>query len=299
MLLIRTAGTLVAIAVIALGCGENLAPPYSGNFGPPKNLRALSVDSTTVRLQWSAADGATDSTFGGYDVQYLGQSFSTPKTILEWTAQSLPSGQVAFAVRSRSTDGRTSDTVSIAWAGANRYERNYVLTEFLAGEPDRQSGLDVGNGLAIPRVMGLQDVNAGQLVDVFLAGGGLIPPGQEAPLRLYSASIYAPAYPVAGFSATTSSSASLDCFLAAYPISFDSLSVQLTDNTIYYVRVGGPNATVNVARLHVRLLGGTYPNRTVAINISLQRIPGVPIADMFARRSTVFAMTLPGIALLP
>jgi hypothetical protein len=298
MHLTRTAYTLLATVVIALGCGENLAPPYSGNFGPPKNLKALSVDSTTVRLQWSAADGSSDSTFGGYEVLYLGQTFATPKTILEWNARNLPSGLVAFSVRSRSTDGRTSDTVSISWAGANRYEGNYILTEFLAGDPSRQSGLDVGNGLAIPRVMGLQDVNAGQLVDVFLAGGGLIPPGQEAPLRLYSASIYAPAYPVAGFSSTTSSSPSLDYFLAAFPTSLDSLSVLLTDNTIYYVRVGGPNATVNVARLHVRLLGGSYPNRTVAINISLERIPNLLVAEAFGHRFTFFAMTPPGIAIL-
>jgi hypothetical protein len=135
--------------------------------------------------------------------------------------------------------------------------------------------------------MPMEATNAGQLIDVFLAGGGLVAPGVEAPLRLHSASVYSPGYSVARFSTIHHSSSSLNYFLDTFPTQFDSASVALADNTIYYVLVGGPNATYNVARLHVHLLGGAYPNRSVVINISLQKSPSLFIAEVPRDRSAV------------
>jgi hypothetical protein len=286
-------GAVFALLVGALGCGENLAPPFGGVFAPPKDLKALSIDSSTVRLEWTPPDGALDSRFDGYQIDYLGKTETVSRTVQAWDAKGLPPGLVNFSIRSRTTEGRTGDPVTIAWAGAKRFENNYTLIEFFAGQTTRVSGLDVGHALRDPMTMSLVDVNAGQLVDIFLAGGGLLPPGQEAPLRLYSASIYAPAYPVALFSGVIHSSASLDYPLASYPGSIDSLSVPVYDNSIYYVLIGGPNTTRYAARLHVHLLGGSYPNRSIAINVSLQKAPNVLFAEALSDRSAVFALSAP------
>ncbi len=287
MIFSRLCAGLALLACVAAGCGENLAPPFGELIGPPLNLKALSIDSNSVRLQWDPPALSSDTNFAGYQVEYLGIVQPLPKTATTYTASPLPSGQTEFLVRSRQADGRIGDPVSITWAPAYRFENNYTLQEYLFSDQTRFSGLDVGDALRNPLVMPMGATNAGQLVDVFLAGGGLTAPGADAPLRLHSASVYSPGYSVARFSTIRHSSTSLNYFLDTFPSGFDSASVLLGDNTIYYVLVGGPNATYNVARLHVRLLGGTYPNRSVAINISLQKSPSLFIAEARRDRSVV------------
>jgi hypothetical protein len=147
--------------------------------------------------------------------------------------------------------------------------------------------------------MPMEFPNAGQLVDVWLVGGGTVANGTASPLRLLSASVYQPAYQLARFSTTSHQSSSLDYFLAQYPGGIDSIGVTLSDNTIYYVLVEGPNATYCTARLHVRFLGGTFPNRQVAITISLQRSPNVSYAEAAADRISAFALAPPLLAVIP
>jgi hypothetical protein len=282
-----------------LGCGDNLTPSDGLQFGPPKSLKAYAIDSSAVHIEWSAADGSTDSTFAGYQVEYLGKTEQLSKSVQTMNFTNLPAGLVKFVFRSRSTDGRVSDTTSISWAGAARFENSYTLLEFVIGGASRLCALDVGHAARNPMVMSLTEPNAGQLVDIFLASTITGTVGEGGPLRLYSASIYAPAYPVAIFSQSVHASATLNYPLASYPGTYDSLSVAVTDNSIYYVLIGGPNATTYAARLHVRLLGGTYPNRTVAINVSLQRSPGLLLAEAVADRAAGMAMIAPALSAIP
>jgi hypothetical protein len=282
-----------------IGCGENLAPPYGETLGPPENLKALSKDSNIVVLQWTKPQSGSDTSLAGYQVEYLGTSVAVGAAALNYTAAGLPLGPITFSIRTKMKDGRTSDAVSISWAAAHRFANNYTLTEYWYQDANRTCGLDVGHSLRDPVVMPLTFPNAGQLVDVWLVGGGTTLNGTASPLRLASASVYQPAYQLARFSTTSHSSSSLDYFLAQYPAGIDSIGVTLTDNTIYYVLVEGPNATYCNARLHVRFLGGTFPNRQVAINVSLQKSPNVFFAEAASDRLPRLAIARPVLASLP
>jgi hypothetical protein len=297
-----TAAGFVGVPILLaalVGCGENLAPPYGETLGPPENLKALAKDSSTVVLQWTKPQSGSDTSLAGYQVEYLGTSASVGTAVLNYAATGLPAGPITFSLRTRMKDGRTSDAATITWAAAARYERNYVLTEYSYQDPNRACALDVGHSLRPPLVMGLQDPNAGQLVDLWLVGGGTTLNGTASALRLLSASVYAPAYQLARFSTTSHSSANLDYFLSQYPAGIDSVGVTLADNTIYYTLVQGPNATYCTARLHVRFLGGTFPNRQVVINISLQRSPNILYAGALADRRSMGAMVRPVLGTLP
>lgn len=291
-------GIATLMALLA-GCGENLAPPYGETLGPPENLKALSKDSTTVILQWTKPQSGSDTSLAGYQVEFLGSSVAVGAAALNYAATGLPPGPIAFSVRTKMKDGRTSDAVSITWAAAYRYAENYVLTEHWYQDIARSSGLDVGHSLRPPLAMPMEFPNAAQLVDVWLVGGGTVANGTASPLRLLSASVYQPAYQLARFSTTSHQSSSLDYFLAQYPGGIDSIGVTLSDNTIYYVLVEGPNATYCTARLHVRFLGGTFPNRQVAITISLQRSPNVSYAEAAGDRISAFALAPPLLAVIP
>lgn len=272
------------------GCGENLAPPYGETLGPPGNLKALSKDSNTVILQWTKPESGSDTSLAGYQVEFLGSSVAVGSAALNYAATGLPPGPISFSIRTRMKDGRTSNAANITWAAAYRYAESYVLTEYWYQDAARSCGLDVGHSLRPPVAMPLEFPNAGQLVDVWLVGGGTTINGTASPLRLVSASVYQPAYQLARFSTASHQSSSLDYFLSQYPAGIDSIGVTLSDNTIYYVLVQGPNATYCNARLHVRFLGGTFPNRQVAVTISLQRSPNVAYAEAASERLPVFAL---------
>ena len=274
--------SVILLSMLALRCGTNIESSTSGSlFGPPLNLKALSVNKSIVRLQWSAASGASDSSFAGYLVQFASTSDTLPKNTLTYVADSLNPGEIVFTVYSRKMSGQLSDGAIIRWAPADRFDSAYVISEYKAQNASRAAGLDVGTRTMNPSTL---PVNAAaQLtMDVFLFGGS----GQIAePLELRSASLYAANWNPTLFSTVSHSSPSLDYYLSSFSpaLSFTENTVPIIDNTIYYARVIGDNQEVNYVRLHVHLRAGTsFPDRAIEVRLSLQRVSGLLFAEAFA-----------------
>jgi hypothetical protein len=73
---------------------------------------------------------------------------------------------------------------------------------------------------------------------------------------------------------------SLDTALSVFPAATSYVlgTVPVMDNIIYYVLVTGAANERHYARVHVRRPAGVYPNRSVEIRVSLQRVPWTPFA---------------------
>jgi hypothetical protein len=266
--------TVLALAALIPGCGENQQGPATGStFGPPQNLKALSVNESTIRLQWSAAAGADDSLFAGYIILWANKRDTLAKTTLDYTIDSLGLGQVIVTMYSYKVDGDLSDGATIRWAPAARFDAPYTVSEYDAQQPSRPSGFDVGTRISDPGAIAVSPA-APLTMDLYIYGGA----GQiSEPLELRSAHMYQGNRNVTYFSTATHSATSLDYLLSAFPpeASFTENTVLVADNTIYYVKVVGANQETNYARLHVRVTGGSFPDRTIEIRVSLQRQPGL------------------------
>jgi hypothetical protein len=269
---------VLALAALVPGCGENQQGPSTGStFGPPQDLKALSVNENTVRLQWSAAAGADDSLFAGYIALWATRRDSLTKTTLSYTIDSLPPGQVIVTMYSYKTDGQLSDGATIRWAPAARFDSPYTIAEYDAQQPNRASGFDVGTRISDPATIAVNPA-APQTMDMYLYGGA----GQiSEPLSMRSAHLYQGNRNVTYFSSVSHSSTSLDYPLSAFPAeaSFTEDDILVVDNTIYYAKIVGANQETNYARLHVRVTGGSFPDRTIEIRVSLQRQPGLLYAQ--------------------
>jgi hypothetical protein len=292
----KTSVILVALLAFGLalwGCGDNTGGP-AGFVGTPKNVKAISLNESTIELFWSPPDGLVDSLFAGYRIQYLGRDQAIPKTSLSYIAGSLPPGDVVFTLSARGSGAQVSDGVAFRWAPAARFDSTLVITEFSSGDLNRSCCIDLGSSLRDPSVTSFNAPNARQLVDLYLWGEPVTAGGPASPLELRSPSFFSTAYNVTLMSSVTSASPSLDFPLSAFPQDFSTQIMPVTDNTIYYVRVPGENATVFYARLHVRVLGGVAPNRTIGVTISLQRTPALPIASSGQERQILIASRVPG-----
>jgi hypothetical protein len=266
---------------ILFGCGKNiesLGP--SDIFGPPQNLRALSVNESTVSLQWSAAGGASDSLFQGYIVQWEGNQDSLSKSTLGYTVDSLSSGVKMFTVRSFRSDGQVSDEALISWAPAARFDSAYAVFESTSSSSVRPEGFNVGTQTTDPTVMliDLTNPTVMQTMDLYFSGGS----GQIAqPLAMSSANILFGSLNRTSFSSVKHSSTSLDFPLSSFPdvATFTKDTIVVNDNTIYYARVIGNPGEMNYARIHLHVRPGTgFPDRVVEVRVSLQQVPGLLFA---------------------
>jgi hypothetical protein len=282
-------------AALIAGCGDNIADSTLGFVGIPKDLKALSVNESTVRLLWSPPDGTADSVLLGYRITYLGREDSVPKTTPFYMASSLPAGDAEFTVYARTISGRRSDGASIRWAPAARFDNALVLQEFQASDLSRTCCLEVGSAFQDPGILSFSSPNARSFVDLYLWGEGTAVGQTSSPLELRSANLFTSAFNATLFSPVTHTATSLDYPLAEFPQEFSLPSVPVQDNTIYYLRVLGENGAVFFARVHVKVLGGTALDRTIAVRISLQRTPALPIAARLLPRRSVLAATMPGL----
>lgn len=292
----RTMGILLALLALGLmlcGCGENTGGP-TGFVGTPRDLKAISLDASTIELFWSPPDGLVDSLFAGYRIQYLGRDETIPKTSLSYIAGSLPQGDVVFTLFVRGSGARVSDGVAFRWAPAARFDSMLVISEFSSADLNRNCCLDLGSALRDPSVTSFSAPNARQLADLYLWGEPVTAGSVSSPLELRSPSLFSTAFNATLLSPVTNSSPSLDLPLSAFPQEFSLQIIPVTDNTIYYVRFLGENATLFYARLHVRVLGGVAPGRTIGVTVSLQRTPALPIASTLRERQVLIASITTG-----
>ena len=274
----KTLTALSALLFVFAGCGSNSAGPgLDYTLEPPAAIRAFSVDSTHVRIHWDASTSATEPTFGGYIISWGTFNDTLSAAVFRYTAGPLPPGLTQFSLRSRRTDGRVSPTISIAWAPAYRFDASpLVIYEIDDSTGAHPTGIDAGTQSTNPAAIVINPLAQARL-DFFLQGHA----GQ--PLLLSSANQYNSQWNGTVFSTESVVSASLDTARATFPASnsFSLLNVPVQDNTIYYAQVLGDGGQINYIRFLVRVLAGSFPNRSIEIRISLQRAAGVPIAGVF------------------
>ena len=270
---------LVAVlAAFTLGCEDNVPSPAPvAAFLPPTGLKALSVNQTTVSLQWTAAGGSGDSTFAGYVVQVGGQRDTLGKATTSFIADSLPPGESEFHVSSLRVDGVRSDAAVIRWAPATRFDSTYLVYENASPVSVRPEGFNVGTTTTNPSVMpiDLNDPMVEQTMDLFFNGDSV---ETRQSLSMWSAHLRLATLSRTFFSTQTNGSPSLDFPLAQFPPenTFTKDSIAVVDNTIYYAKVVGDPLQVNFARLHLHIRPGTsVPNRIIEVRVSLQRVPGL------------------------
>ncbi|HTO95370.1 MAG TPA: hypothetical protein VMM80_13345 [Bacteroidota bacterium] len=273
----KRAFVLIAAVILCEGCGNNLAGPSSSSspLRPPSNLQALALDSAHVRLTWTAAQNAADTSFRGYVVAWGSTADTIAKSAVQFTAGPLARGQATFQVRSLLTSGQASDAATITWAPAWRFDASPIVAEeFNSSLQSGTPGVSAGSATRNPAGVGFSDPSADSTMDFYLYG----PAG--GPLQLLSASVYNAGWHATFFSAQTTAAADLNTPLPAFPPdnTFALQAVTLSDNTVYYARISGNAGEVYYCRVHIHFTGGSFPNRTAEVRISLQKVPRLPYA---------------------
>lgn len=270
------AAILAGIVVGGISCGENIAPPPV-DLTPylPQNLSAVSLDIRAVGLTWDLPANVADTALVGYVVDAGGQLTSIGKTESTFVASSLPPGVTQFTVSPIGAGGASVTGPSISWAPAERFDTAFVLYEYNVAALNRPSGLNVGTRLTDPEAVpvGLAVQNS---MDFWVNGDA----GQ--PLTLRSANLWLSDWKVTQFSSVSTPAPSLNVAIPAYPApsTFTQGIVQIQDNTVYYaICEGDLPGERHYVRIHVHVLDGVFPDRSIEIRLSLQRQPGVPYAE--------------------
>jgi hypothetical protein len=279
---VRALVLLSLLAAFSTGCGDNIEPViYAVTFGPPQDLKALSLTKSSISLSWSAGIGSDDPEFLGYIVEVDGVEDSLARTSLSYVADSLPPGPTSFVLYSYRSDGPRSNFTTIQWAPADRFNAPIVLKEYFIQEPQRMAGLNVGSQTTDPSAMQIEPVDSTviSMMDVFLHGGSGF---ASDSLRLWSAHWFRADLRQTSFSTIVHQATSLDYHIASFPPSgtFTKDTISVTDNTILYARITGDDVPDTLyARIHIQVIPGPgFPNREILVRISLQRVPGVPYA---------------------
>ena len=284
------------LVLVLVGCGENQdSTSPSTQFGPPENMKALSVNATTVGLQWTAPTGQPDS-LGGYVVQVGNSKDTLGPTAVSFMADSLTPGEKTFTVYARRKSGTLSDGAVIKWAAAARFDVPYVIYEYKTNQTSVLSALDVGTATTDPAATTVSSADAPKM-DLYLFGGN---GGVQEGLQLQSPSLLATVWNATYFSTVSYQSTGLDQYLASFPASstFTLDRVSIVDNTIYFARVAGDY----YVRLHVHVQSGAaFPARAVEIRVSLQRFAGLLYAvhegSPAPANGLLGFITLPGVKL--
>jgi hypothetical protein len=273
---IQTAMVLCLSAMLC-GCGENVYDPSNPDrVNPPRNVEGLAWDSTGVSLQWLSGGDVPDSVIRGYRIEYNGLVDSVSRAQTTKILRQLPLGKTTFAVLTVLTNGVISDPATFQWAPASRFDSPpIIIYEDPGTDGTRPRGMRVGSKTTSPYAVVLATQNAAQVVQLVLDGSG------AQPLRLQSPTYVLQNALLTLFSSTSHASTSLNYYLSSYPTTYDRDDVPIIDNTIYYLRLRGDNGETNHARIHVHFTpGAAFPNRSVEIRVSLQRVAELQLARL-------------------
>jgi hypothetical protein len=289
--MLGVAGVLTVLGLV--GCGENIEPsPIDLSPYYPQRLSALSVDSATVGLAWQQPEAVNDTILAAYIIEFAGRRDTVSKSTTDYTAAGLLPGLVNFVISPLAADGRRAQGATMLWAPAKRYDDSaYTMFEYNVSDLSRPSGLNVGTRLTNPE--------SAPVVFAFQESMDLVLVGDAGTaLRFQSAHLVTANWNVTLISTVTSPSTSLDYFLESYPAdsTFTRTEALIQNNTIYYVLAEGDFPSErNHARIHVRVIPGSFPNRSIIVTISLQREPSVPFASALPEEKLDPAgLTFPG-----
>jgi hypothetical protein len=264
------AGFVMVAGFGSWACGDNTAEPASG-FGPPRNVLAQSVSASSVGLTWEPPAGTSDTLVAGYIITYGLVRDSVPGTVYAHIAGNLLPGSETFSMQAVSREGEYSSVTNKFWAPASRYDSVFVLYEYDVSQVLRYSAFNIGSRTDAPTPVPI--VLAAQVpFDAYLVGQG----GQQ--LSLKGGQVYNAAFDPFLFAERGDAAPSLDLYIDQFPSTYTRPEVLLRDNTIYYGRGIGNGTDMHYVRIHVRLGPGAYPNRTVIISLSVQKVPQLQYA---------------------
>lgn len=269
----KTLHALVVVALVgiaAAGCDENTAPAPTA-FGPPTNVLAQSVNASSVALSWGPPSGVTDTLVASYIVRYGDVRDSIPGSSRQYTARNLLPGIASFTLQAVSMAQEVSATTSKSWAPASRYDSIFSLYEYDVSQLLRNSAMNIGSKTsdpsAVPVALTIQPA-----FDAYLVGQS----GQQLVLR--GGQLYNATFDPLLFADRADVAPSLDYYIDQFPTTYTRAEVTLRDNTIYYARGTGDPGDIHYVRIHVRIGPGVFPNRTVIISLSVQKVPTLQFA---------------------
>ncbi|HVK37592.1 MAG TPA: fibronectin type III domain-containing protein [Candidatus Kapabacteria bacterium] len=308
--LIQSSLLAVLMAFVVVGCNENPSDP--GVDGGVTGLSATSMSETSVGLSWNAFSGATS-----YDVSWApssggtGSSGSASAVTTSATAMGLaPRTEYTFTVTPRTATG-VGAASTIKWAGATRSTSpsnpvsGTTTIRLYEANSTNPSALNLSlNGSPLLTTL---NPNAPAPAAKAQIGMFIDPRTGGNPTKIVIGPVYAiPEYKLSAgldinridtsvyISGTTYQITSLDTWYLSAPLStlidpvsnvkaYEFTSASVASNQGFVVRTGSSAATYHYARVMVKsmsgsILGGTFPNRYIELEISYQEGVNLPYA---------------------
>lgn len=141
--------TVLITAFIFTSCTEedNPVDPNTDVPNAPANISAVSKNSNTVEIKWTASTSESDAQFDGYTLSVTPgvMQYSIPAGQTTYTVSALDEGTVyTFSLTAEFSNGNSSNPAEIDWSPAGRYTETF-------GDPIRIYGAEssVGSGLQL------------------------------------------------------------------------------------------------------------------------------------------------------
>ncbi len=282
-----------------IGCEKNSTSTEKTALAPITNLKAYSVNETSVGLTWTPSTSENISEFGEYAITIkkpngdILQTTSADRGDTAFIVINLTEGVIyTFEVVTTAIDGATnyknSNPVSVKWSPARRLDTDDSGLDIKVYETSSSSSF--GSGLVLyhptsqkPKVVSISNPRTdSSYIDLYLQTH----PSTSGSVELKSASLYKPSWRLTRFSTVSRDANSLDNAQFAPPdsstytltsIQFDSTN-SVTTSRIYYFK--GDNG--NFGRILVQrapngtLIWGTSPEQYLNLKVSYQTVPYNP-----------------------
>jgi len=285
--------------VTLIGCDKNSTSTEKTALAPVTNLKAYSVNETSVGLTWTPSTSENISEFGEYAITIKkpnGDIFSTTsaeKGDTAFTVISLTEGVIyTFEVVTTAIDGATnyknSNPVSVKWSPARRLNTDDSGLDIKVYETSSSSRF--GSGLILyhptlqtPKVVSISNPGAdSSYIDLYLRTH----PSTPGSVELRSASLFKSSWRLTRFSTVSRDANSLDNAQFAPPdsstytltsIQFDSTTSVSTSRIYYFKGDNGNYGRILVQRAtNGTLIWGTTPEQYLNLKVSYQTVPYNP-----------------------
>jgi len=303
----KLAGIAGAVVLFATACNENTTdPPPPTAPNAPTDLKATSVNETTVGLAWTPDVAGASAT--EFEVTIVEEGTTTESTVKvagtfdKVDVGGLTEGKVYnFTVRAMNDTAHSGPTATIKWAPAKRYITNLRLYE-----TDSPSG----SGIELPDLAGLV-IAVGERWDLCLdTRGGSFDIGSPTKSS-YTTSEVVPKFPngqparVSLIGKTWTDVTTLEdvyesvdlataATLQEALINFNTADTEGKAFAFVLKSQAGNFAKVLVKKSNGRLLQGTTPNRYVDLEISYQSGVNIPYAAVAPANTDPFKKKIGG-----